>query len=349
MMDPKTIDAKSPRLRSCAKKTIAMWVLSASGAIGLLPASTICTQAQSPKQGAAVVRFEVASVKQVLDWPPVNAGTGERGTGGGCPTRMNVDATRVDFRCTTVAMLIGYAFRISPERITGPDWMKAIGTSRFNVEATIPQGASKERVPEMFQALLAERFHLAVHHGTAMAPAYVLVTARGGIKLKQAVEQNAVTETPETAPAHDQDGFYGNIRSRILRNADGTEAGAVITSPRTGTVHQTGDPYQTLRWAAESISMAGLADLLDNVAPLSLPIIDGTGLNGRFQLTLEISLSDLPGAKRSLPADGESDRNAMVVRDFNQGLAKLGLRLEQRKAEIETIVVDHVEKTPTAN
>lgn len=260
---------------------------------------------------------------------------------------MKVDAGRVDFRCTTLAALIGYAFRVAPDRLMGPEWLRGVGALRYNIEATLPQGAAKERVPEMFQALLADRFRLVAHSGTAMVPAYVLVAAKGGIKLKQAVGQVANIE--ESATAQDDGGFYGNIRSRTVRNPDGTEAGALFTSPRTGIVHQTGDPYHTLRWDAESISTAGLADLLDNVAPLSLPIVDGTGLKGRYQLTLEISLSDMAGGRPGPPGDGDSDMNAMVVRDFNLGLAKLGLRLEERKGEIDTIFVDHLEKTPTGN
>ena len=45
-----------------------------------------------------------------------------------------------------------------------------------------------------------------------------------------------------------------------------------------GTVRQTGEPFQIQRWEAPSISLEGLADLLDKVLPLSSPVVDTTGL-----------------------------------------------------------------------
>jgi uncharacterized protein (TIGR03435 family) len=38
-----------------------------------------------------------------------------------------------------------------------------------------------------------------------------------------------------------------------------------------------------------------------------------------------------------------------VVRGFNEGLRKLGLKLERRKGTVEALIVDHVEKTPSEN
>jgi uncharacterized protein (TIGR03435 family) len=60
-------------------------------------------------------------------------------------------------------MLIAYAFRLPPDRITGPEWMTAVGATRFDMAATIPQGAPENLVPEMVQSLLAERFKLVFH------------------------------------------------------------------------------------------------------------------------------------------------------------------------------------------
>jgi uncharacterized protein (TIGR03435 family) len=38
-----------------------------------------------------------------------------------------------------------------------------------------------------------------------------------------------------------------------------------------------------------------------------------------------------------------------ILRGFNDGLMKLGLRLERRKGPVETLIVDRVEQTPTEN
>jgi uncharacterized protein (TIGR03435 family) len=83
-----------------------------------------------------------------------------------------------------------------------------------------------------------------------------------------------------------------------------------------------------------------------------------TELMGRYQLVLEVSLRDLPGARRRISGVGGeppavdnpmADMGATVLKGFNDGLLKLGLRLEPRKGPIEILVIDHVEKTPTEN
>jgi uncharacterized protein (TIGR03435 family) len=94
------------------------------------------------------------------------------------------------------------------------------------------------------------------------------------------------------------------------------------------------------RWDTPGITCVGLAELLDKVAPLSVPISIMTGWNGRYHLSLEVALTEL-----APPAEME----AGVVRAFNDGPRKLGLGLERRRGEITTLIVDHVEKTPAAN
>jgi uncharacterized protein (TIGR03435 family) len=294
----------------------------------------ICAQAFSQTP----VKFEAASVKPVLDWPPPAGPNGQRGSGPGCPATMHVEPQRVDFRCTDLIMLIGYAYRIAPDRITAPDWMTAAGATRFDISATIPQGASKNQVPEMFQALLAERFRLVARRGPASLPIYALVVAKGGLKIRQATAPS--TEEPDTTPGRDFS--YGTVQSHTAGDI------TTITNPHMGTVKETGDPYQTQRWGAPDTSLEGLAELLDHVAPLSLPVIDMTGLSGRYQLTLEVSGRELRGAGQA-GDDRKTEIEAAVLTAFNSGLQNLGLTLERRKGQVETVIVESAKKTPTAN
>ena len=72
---------------------------------------------------------------------------------------------RVDgaqFRTTylTLKDYIGMAYRLKLYQISGPDW---IGTDRFDVAATLPQGTLPSQTPAMMQALLEERFQLKSH------------------------------------------------------------------------------------------------------------------------------------------------------------------------------------------
>jgi uncharacterized protein (TIGR03435 family) len=55
-----------------------------------------------------------------------------------------------------------------------------------------------------------------------------------------------------------------------------------------------------------------------------------------------LEVHDDPTADDAARADM---RDAMLAA-FNNGLAPLGLRLERRTATVETLVVDHVERTP---
>ncbi len=74
---------------------------------------------------------------------------------------MVLDGAHVDIRLMSLRDLIILAYRIKPYQLPGtPDWMK---TEVFDIVATIPQGVTSAAVPEMLQALLAERFGLRIH------------------------------------------------------------------------------------------------------------------------------------------------------------------------------------------
>jgi uncharacterized protein (TIGR03435 family) len=217
--------------------------------------------------------------------------------------------------------------------------MMGVGSPRFDISAKLPQGAPKDHVPEMVQALLAERFKLTTHRATATGEVYALIVAKGGAKLKQAVDA-PVSADADALPG--ATGFFGELQTHTAPNADGNGATTTISNPRMGTVRETGNPRRIQRWEAPSTSLVGLADLLDNVAPLPSPIIDMTGLKGRYQVILEVSSELFIGVD-------PDDMEPLTLQAFNNGLQKLGLRLERQKASLETVVVDHIEKTPAAN
>jgi uncharacterized protein (TIGR03435 family) len=239
--------------------------------------------------------FEVASVKPSALRPTSG---GRDGSGMGCPQSTKVDGSRVDFQCAGLIPLIAYAYRISPARINGLDWMSSLSAPKFDIVAKLPDGASERQAPEMMQALLAERFHLATHRGTSTQTMYALSVAKGGLKMTE-------TADPETP--------------------------AVETASNAG---------HTQRWESPSISLASLADLLDRALPLDSPVIDRTGLKGRYRLSMQVMLDDLPTFRAPLEME-----NTVLAR-FNEALGKLGLQLERRKGPVETIVVDRADRSP---
>ncbi len=118
--------------------------------------------------------FEVASIKPA---PPLSPGTFRFG-----PPHLGarISKTQADFGGMSLEGLIAYAYRVKTYQISGPDFLK---TERFDILAKLPEEAQTEQVPEMLQALLAERFKLALRRESKEFPVYALVVAKGGPKL----------------------------------------------------------------------------------------------------------------------------------------------------------------------
>ncbi len=83
---------------------------------------------------------------------------------------------------------------------------------------------------------------------------------------------------------------------------------------------------------------------------LAHPVVNMTEIQGRFDITLNVSMEDLAGIR--LPPDGvgtdtlpESQASSSVF----AAMKDLGLRLDSRNAPIERIVVESAEKIPTGN
>jgi uncharacterized protein (TIGR03435 family) len=63
-------------------------------------------------------------------------------------------------------------------QISGPAW---ISTERFDIVAKLPDGASKEKVPQMLQSVLEDRFRLLLGRRNKIAyPVFALVVGNGG-------------------------------------------------------------------------------------------------------------------------------------------------------------------------
>jgi uncharacterized protein (TIGR03435 family) len=90
---------------------------------------------------------------------------------------------------TSLEFLISWAYDIHRDRIYGkPKWLDDV---RYDVVANAPEGYKAAPQPgqpgplqQMTQALLAERFRLAVHSEKRELPMYALVVAKDGPKVK---------------------------------------------------------------------------------------------------------------------------------------------------------------------
>lgn len=95
----------------------------------------------------------------------------------------NMESDRFVLHQATMADMIGYAYNLDIVRVQGgPSWLE---WDRFDVSAKAPSTTAKATLRLMLKTLLAERFHLVVHDGTAPLPAYVLTAQKDKLKLKE--------------------------------------------------------------------------------------------------------------------------------------------------------------------
>ena len=103
---------------------------------------------------------------------------------------------------------------------------------------------------------------------------------------------------------------------------------------------------------ASKMPMAMLCEALSRY--VDHPVVDMTELKGNYQVVLDISQEDIRAVMRSLGAampagaggaTDASEPGSSILTSVQQ----LGLKLEARKAPLDMIVIDHLEKLPTEN
>jgi uncharacterized protein (TIGR03435 family) len=313
---------------------------------------------QSPAPAAKpALTFDVASIKLAGPLDPQKIMSGQMRVG------MRVDKALVEINSLALSDLINLAFKTKRYQVTGPSWLTSgnpMSMDRFDVHATLPEGATEKDVPEMVQALLVERFKLVYHRDDTEMPVYALVVGKGGPKMKEAEpDPPPATTEPGEAPAskEDQPQFSGRPDQKggmVIRG--GPNGGNMRMSMQDGAMHMSSD----------KMSMTQLADMLTPF--LDRPIVDMTELKGNYQVSLELTMGDMMAAARSqgmavgapppggpggapgggAPAAGgeaPDPGSSSVFRNIQQ----LGLKLEPRKSPVGKLIIDHLEKTPTEN
>lgn len=237
----------------------------------------------------------------------------------------------IDGQSVTVEMVVrsSYAYTfgtgignfVNEDVITGlPGWAKndyfslqaKMSPEQLAVFSKLDQGQQRACQDNMERAMVADRFKLKIHRQPRQVPAYELVVAKGGPRLKESTgpDPNAPNGT-DTKPQ------TMSLATRPSKN--GFE---VILQ-------------------AYSMSMEELSNLLVYASVLGVnhSVVDKTGLPGRYSFTLTFA----PPAGR--PTDAASDPESSIFTALED---QLGLRLQRTTATFDTVVVDHVER-PGAN
>jgi uncharacterized protein (TIGR03435 family) len=287
----------------------------------LLTAIPLAIHAQSPPASPA---FEVASVKPAAP----NSPPGGRG-GPGTP-----DPSLITYSSFPLQIVLLRAFDIKPYQLSGPSW---ISSERYDIRAKLPEGASKEQVPAMFRNLLVERFGMKFHHETRDLPAYEMVIAKGGLKMK---ESAGVTDLPLEQKSQ------GEGKPPMLATTKDKEGETQLPEGRKGAIVMGLGGH--LRISARMQSAEDIAQMFGNRA--GRPVINKTGLIGTYDFNLNFSPDNSPGGT----AVNSSGAPLAELKDdapppFLVAIESLGLKLIPVKVPTDVIVIDHIEKVPTEN
>ena len=262
-------------------------------------------------------KFEVASIKPA---PITNAGP---------PTDagIKIDGARVDIRYWSIRQLILRAYGLPAYQLSGPGWTYDL---RFDVAATFPERATRDQLPQMLQWLLADRFGLVAHTETKELPGFALVIGKGGLKIKASEPDPDAPPEPASSNRLER---AGQLQDRLF-SYDDKALGMVSWKVMPGVLHA----------EFKRMPMEALAQLVAD--RLRAPVINMTGLDGEYQMTLDLPI---PGSSTSVPGVELPPELEPVSVSLFSTVERLGLKLVQRKSPIEVLVVDNVNRVPTEN
>ena len=328
---------------------------------------TLCSLAVLVATGAFAQTkpaFEVATIKPSppMDMAKVAAALQ---AGGKMPIGVNVDFVRAEYLYLDLRSLMSYAYGVKPYQVTGPDWM---ATTRFDIVAKMPEGSKKEDAPKMLQTLLEERFKLTTHRASAEHPVMALVVGKGGPKLKASAEKPvAIDASSPLKPGESKtDGPNGPVRVKI----DVTTGSSDIDMGLQGKMSYRLNPAtQSMHIDFSMTTMTGFADMITQLFQQlggtgGRQVVDMTEIKGNYDASVDLSLMEIIAMARAAGADipigpggpGGAGGNVPVASDPGGGSTSLtdavqamGLKLESRKATVDQLIVDHIEKTPTEN
>ncbi len=266
------------------------------------------------------MEFEVASVKPAEPGTPFATNVALNGLEGTAPTSDLFSAN-----APLMAYLL-FAYKIADSNQGRaiydklPAWAKM---QFYTIQARANGAPTRDQLRLMVQALLADRFELAIHQETQMREEYAFTLDRPG-KLGPQLYPHSTSESCVDNPS----------RSPMIAAPDrDTDA------PRyCGVVAWNMGDQRHVRMI--DVTMAEAVNYLSGAAMAGGTLtphtgIDDTGLSGHYDLDLQFLLEpEGPGSNTN--AGGPT---------FTQALKnQLGLKLTARKGPVQILVLDHLEK-----
>jgi uncharacterized protein (TIGR03435 family) len=237
----------------------------------------------------------------------------------GCTRGLITSPGRVTLNCINLKTLVSRAYdhyASGPFVIHmfepiegGPDWTD---TELYDINAKAEGNPRPDLMNgPMMQALLEDRFKLKIHSETRQVPGYALTVVKGGPKLQPSVEGTCAPYVEDSAPPS---GKHFCDRAWLTGNV-------IINFP--------GASMKTL---AQDLSFR-----------VGRPVVDQTGLTGRFDFRVEFSPDESTPTLH--PPAVPNDAGTSIFTALQE---QLRLKLEPAKEPLDVIVIDHVEQ-PSAN
>jgi uncharacterized protein (TIGR03435 family) len=307
------------------KKTMAGAIIFAacsfSSLHGQVPQSEQSAQVETATIAATPLSFEVVSVKpaQPGTFPLVPSFMRNKG----------MPVLGLQRMTAPVSMLISYAYHMQMSETSDafrrqPDWVRSrLYTISFRAEGE----PSRDQVREMMRTMLTERFGLRIHEFTRDGTVNRLVMNKPGV-----LGPNIKPHAEGTDCSTQEDASVG--KAPDLSTPPVAHCGFTwYYLP--GMVLHVGLTDTTIADAARSIAGIGVSGLETR------PLVDATGLTGKYDLTLEFS----PYTKKSLIDSGENDGDTpTLIQALKQ---QLGMRVENGSGPVRMVIVDHItEPTP---
>jgi uncharacterized protein (TIGR03435 family) len=282
-----------------------------AGAIGILAVAPITVARAMPQtQTAGAAASVVTSGDVSITREP--------------PTNMRFFGGRLVATNVTVRELLIFAFSVA-DVDNVPFWARA---DRFDIVANVPFDITpQQRESKNLQAFISERFKLVAHRAEKEFPIYALVLARPDGSLGPQMTPSKMDCSPDPVRAR-----FSSGNPLPLTDASGrTTCGLSSTLGRI---------------EGKGVTIADLAGHLlvgsrTNREIIDRPVVDRTGLSGRFDLTLQWTPDDAPGPARYRPfpsvLESSSPRLLAALQE------QLGLKLESQLAPGPVLVVDSIE------
>lgn len=209
-----------------------------------------------------------------------------------------------------LSVYIGFAYKLNLTREQRESMLahlpKWVSTDNFTIQAKAEGNPTKDQMRLMIQSLLADRFKLAVHFETEQVSIFALTLAKPG-KLGPNLRPHA--EGPPCDGA-DPEVFPPVCDNYELEGKGGRDLGG-----------------------ARNTTLDLLAGALPGFGRLGRPVVNQTGLTGRYDFKLEWT-PETP--------DAEGPPFLEALRE------QLGLKLESTKGPVQTLIIDHVDR-PSEN